>query len=391
MELKLQDNLFDTVYDRRDSDSHKWRNVPPGVPSMWVADMDFMSPEPVVQALKKRMAEEFYGYPLPADDYNEVVLSWFKHKHHYPPDKISMIPVTGIIPALSVILQRYSSPGDGVIIQSPVYYRFEEIIGKQQRTVLKNELFLDEQGEYRMNFDHLAVLKALRPKIFVLCSPHNPVGKIWTYNDLVAVADFCLQHNILLVADEIHCDLVLPGYTFHSMALLPEKYRENLIILNSSTKTFNIAGLRGGHVFVFNDETRKELTPLFDTYGINKINTSFFTATRAGYLYCCDWVNSLNQYLLGNFLFVSSFLQQRLPLLKTFRHMATYLLWIDYRQLNMSEDAFFLILNNEIILSKGSVFGQEGKGFFRMNIACPREILKEALLILEKKLTNIIN
>ena len=388
--MKLQDNIFNIVYDRRSSGSHKWHNVPAGVPSMWLADMDFRAPEPLLQALKDQAADGFYGYPLLGDEYSNIVQEWFVQRHHYPRQKISMIPVTGIIPALSVIIQQYSEEGEGIIIQAPVYYRFQEIISRQRRTVLINDLIEGSDGQYYMNFDRLSDLKEYQPRIFVLCSPHNPIGRVWAYEDLLKIADFCLQNNILLVADEIHCDIVLPGNTFYSVAVLPEKYLSNMIILTSSTKTFNIAGLRGGHLFVFNSEISRELPPLFDTYGINKINTAFVTATKAGYRYCGGWVDMLNEYILHNYLYVVSFMKNEIPLIKVGRHMATYLLWLDYSALAISEDAFFKELNGDILLSRGSVFSKDATGFFRMNIACPKETIVKALCILKYKVNKLL-
>ena len=379
--------MFDTIYDRRFTDSHKWNKIPEDSLSMWLADMDFRTPAPILDALRQKVSTGFLGYPAVNEQYLETVLNWFTVYHHYNTEGISIIPVTGIIPALSAIIQRYTSEGAEIIIQAPAYYRFMEIT--ENRTILFNPLKIDEHGEYQMDFEHLDSLLPLRPQIFVLCSPHNPVGRVWSYEDLLRIAEYCLENEILLIADEIHCDLVLPGYHFTSVATLPTRYLQNTIILHSSTKTFNIAGLRGGHVVVFNQRMQKELSKVFDLYGINKVNTAFLTATMAGYTHCHDWTLSLNKYLAHNYHYIQTFIQEHIPQLKTFPLEATYLMWIDYRALQISEDDFFSVLDQELIVSKGTIFSEYGKGFFRINIACPLDMIKRAMQILHTQINHL--
>lgn len=381
--------LFDQEYDRRNLNSLKWSQIPSHALALWLADMDFKCPLPVQEGLKKHIESGFLGYPALEDAYFEAVATWFHEYHNFRNTDQYILPVTGIMPALASIIDAFAKAGDGVIMQPPAYYRFAEIIEASGRVCLNNPLMVDQTNAYFIDFEGLEQLKRHSPKVFLLCSPHNPVGKVWSKEELIQIGDYCIENNILLVVDEIHCDLIMPHQQFTSFGSLPDKYLKNTILLNSSTKSFNLAGLRGGNVFVFQDNVYQKLMKVFKKWGIDKVNTMFLIATRIAYTQCRGWLVDLNQYLDQNRKHVEHFIDEHMPVIRFHKHEATYLMWLNYQALNITENQISALLDKDLVLSKGSVFGANGNGYLRINIACPRSVLERALHILKNKIRDI--
>lgn len=382
--------MFDSVYNRRFTSSLKWSNVSDEKISMWVADMDFKCPEFILNALTDVINQGFLGYSITENSYYDATIKWFTEQHRYNKlVKENILPVNGIMPGLAAIINTFSNQGDTVIIQTPVYYRVIEILNESKRIALHNPIKLSPDGQYNLDAVQLESLRLRNPKIFILCSPQNPVGKVWSKEELRIIGNFCLENNILLVVDEIHCDLVHTGHNFVSYAALPDIYLENTIILTSPTKTFNIAGLRGGNLFIFNLDIYRMLEKKIILYGINKINTLYATALTAGYNQCKPWLSGVNSYIEKNAVYITNFINHEIPILRCAPLQATYLMWIDYRNIQVDEATFIKSLETKIILSPGSKFGPNGTGYIRINIASPFSIVERCMTELKQIVTNL--
>ncbi|MBX9787093.1 MAG: PatB family C-S lyase [Alphaproteobacteria bacterium] len=382
MKFNIRD--FDKVYNRRDTNSLKWDSYPKSDLPMWVADMDFKCPEDILKELELVVKQGILGYPLLEDArYFRSVINWFNNYHNINIDRENIIPVIGVMSALNSIIEEFTNENDTIVIQSPVYFGIINEINFYKRNLVYSLLNYNEDEGYTMDYSHLNELKKVKPKLLILCSPHNPVGRVWSKRELEKIGDFCLENNVLLVVDEIHCDLILEKFNFTSYASLDQKYLKNTIIMNSSTKTFNIAGLRGGNVFVFDKKIKDTLTMRFNHYGLSKLNSFFVAATIVGYSSCRSWHELLLKYINQNYQFVRNFIKNEIPTLKVSPLEGTYLVWINYQQLNIPESIFFKELEKNIIVAKGSEFGPGGEGFFRINIACPLDTLKEAFHFLK--------
>lgn len=370
--------------NRRNTNSLKWHGAGNGVLPMWVADMDFKCPEPVLKKIGSIITQGDLGYSIIDQKYYSSVESWFNTRYQLALKVENIIPVTGVIPALRAIIEEFSLEGDQIIIQPPVYYPFADSIKNSKRNILDNPLSCSEFGQYNINYSELEVIKKFQPKIFVLCSPHNPVGRIWSKQELEEIGDYCIENKILLVVDEIHCDLIFPGKHFISFAALDEKYLENCIILTSPTKTFNFAGLRGGNVFIFNDRLKEALIRRFNRQGLDKLNSLYVAATTEAYLFCSEWLESVIRYIHKNYLYVISFIKKELKKLIVTSSEATYLVWVNYTRLNIREEIFLKELSRNLIVSEGAIFGENGRGWIRLNIACSFEMVVSAMELLKK-------
>jgi len=374
---------FDLVQNRRNTSSLKWDTVNESAIPMWVADMDFKCPNEILLELQAKISQGVLGYSIIDQSYFDAVANWFNQYHNTNINAKHIIPVTGVMPAIMAIVEKFSELNDSIIIQTPIYHRFFELLDLSERNIIYNPLSLDASGTYSINFENLEKLSTSKPKILMLCSPHNPVGRVWTKFELEKIGDFCQKNGVLLVVDEIHCDIILPSYSFVSFASLAPKYRDKTIILNSPTKTFNIAGLRGGNVFVFNDTIKNTLLNCFNIRGLNKLNSLFVAAARVGYTHCRYWLELLNKYIDENKKYVIHYVYEHIPQLRVTRLEGTYLLWINYQSLGVSEDQLISKLEKNLVVSRGSIFGQDGNGFIRLNIACPKQIVKQAMLELQ--------
>jgi cystathionine beta-lyase len=351
---------------------------------LWVADMDFLCPTVVRQAMEERLAHQIYGYTLADAGYNEALISWYQRRHQWKIKNEWILTSPGVVPATNYMIQRFSSPGDKVLIQTPVYYPFAQSIVGNGRQVLENPLKISD-GRYRMDFDDLAKKTAdPRVKIAILCSPHNPVGRVWTKGELEQFGNICLKNNVLVFADEIHCDLIMPGFKHICFQDISDEFAQNSIAANSTSKTFNLAGLAQSTLIIPNDRIRNEFSIYFETLGVGPRGSGTLfgaIATTAAYNGAEPWLEDLILYLQDNFSYLKTSLETQLPGVKVFDLEGTYLAWADFRPLGVSSQEIIRIIEEDagIALDHGDWFGDNGTGFERFNIACPREILKKAV------------
>ena len=378
---------FDTPVDRRGSDSNKWS---PSVLEeifgnadalpMFVADMDFACAPCITQSLIKRAEHGVFGY-RDGDAHLEAFRGWTKRRHSWDIDVSWILQTQGVVPAIRIAIQRFSAPGDKVLIQQPVYAPFIRSILHNGRKPSVNELVL-RNGRYEIDFDDFEK-RVCDPdlKLFILCSPHNPVGRVWSEEELRRMADLCLDYHVTIVVDEIHNDLVMPESTHHVLASLDKRYEQNTITCMSPSKTFNIAGLYQSNIVIPNDMLRHDFWGVIHRLGEGVPNIFGAVASQAAYSDGDEWLDALLVYLHKNLVHAKSRLKNELPLARTYQHEGTYLLWIDFRNFALNDEELFIALSQKagVALSRGSEFGPCGSGFMRLNFGCPRSQLDEAL------------
>jgi len=377
---------FDTAPERRGTGSVKWDLVDQlfggqDLLPLWVADMDFASPQPVIDALAGRASHGVFGYPACMDSYYQAVIGWQRERHGLAVQKDWIVFCPGVVPALNMAVQAFTQPGDGVIIQQPVYYPFMRSITANGRRIINNPLRL-VAGRYEMDFDDLAH-KARDPaaRLLILCSPHNPVGRIWTRQELERLGAICSENNITVVSDEIHADLVLPGFAHTPFAALSEEFLKASSTFSSPSKTFNLAGLHTAYAIIADPEKRKAFSQALIRSGLQWPSIFATVALESAYQSGGPWLTQLLRYLQGNLEFLKGFIAGHLPGVKVIEPEATYLVWLDFRDLGLGWRELKNLMQAEarVALDEGYVFGDEGRGFERLNIACPRSILRECL------------
>jgi cystathionine beta-lyase len=348
---------------------------------MWVADMDFRCPPAVIEALVTRAEHGVYGYNFPCDSYYEAVIKWMARRYNREIDRdwISLTP--GVVSALNMLVQTFVEPGDRVLVQRPVYRPFFDVIINNGAEIVSNSL-LYKNGQYEMDFDDLAQ-KAADPavKMAILCSPHNPVGRVWTAEELARFGEICIENDVLVIADEVHCDLIYKGYSFTSFASLSEIFAHNSFVCTAASKTFNLAGLKTSNIITPNRDLRERFEKTLVRNGLFGVNTFGIVAVEAAYNHGEEWLEEVMVYIENNYRFMESFIAEHLPQLKIIRPQGTYLVWVDFRNLGLDPTSRKAWLMDEarVYLNEGELFGPEGEGFERFNIACPRSILEEAL------------
>ena len=348
---------------------------------MWVADMDFPCPQPVIEALVTRATHGIYGYSSPSEAYIQSVIQWMKRRQGWEiaPESICIAP--GVVPALCMLVQAFTHPGEGVLIQPPVYYPFAAAIERNGARVVRNPLIL-EGGQYRMDFEDLE-RKAADPqvKMAILCSPHNPVGRVWEAEELRRFAEICRANDVLIISDEIHGDLIYPGRTFTPFAALGKALAEQAVICTAPSKTFNLAGLHMSNIIVPDPRLRQRFQQALLKNGLTGVNPFGLAASTAAYDEGEDWLEQVLEYLDGNLTALRQHLRHHVPQITLIEPQGTYLAWLDCRQLGLSRPALHRLMleRARVYLDEGHIFGEEGEGFERMNIACPRPVLREAL------------
>jgi cystathionine beta-lyase len=381
---------FDRIIDRRNTESVKWdileetfgdKEVIP----MWVADMDFETAKPISDAIKKRAEHTIFGYSIKGRGYYDAVINWMKKRHNWDVKKEWISYTPGIVPALSYIVRTFAQPGDEVIIQTPVYHPFYSTIKNNGYTIVKNPL-LYKNGNYKMNLEDLTKKITPRTRLLILCNPHNPVGRVWSKEELTELGQICIKNNILIVSDEIHFDLIYKGSQHTVFASISEEFAQNSIICTAPTKTFNMAGLQVSNVIIPNDRLGKMFKVTLENYAANEANAFASVALIAAYSEGEEWLVQLLEYLEGNLNFLMSFFEERIPKIKVIRPQGTYLVWLDCSALNMTSQSLkeFFIMKSKVGFNDGIIFGEEGDQFQRINIACQRSILKEALERIER-------
>lgn len=388
---------FDTVVDRKNTGCVKYdlaaeMGMPEDVLSLWVADMDFKTSSYVQDALRRQADHGIYGYGAVFEEYFEALQSWYVRHHDWKVEKEWLVKTPGVVFALSMAVQTFTEKGDAVMIQQPVYHPFAGAVQQNERRLVNNPLICGEDGRYSMDFQDFED-KIIREqvKLFILCSPHNPVGRVWTRQELEKVGDICCRHKVLIVSDEIHGDFVFQG-KHHVLAGLKKEYEEITITCTAPSKTFNIAGLQASNIFIPNEKLRTLYAGHISACGCGGLNSAGITACLAAYRDGEEWYQGMLSYIRGNILFVKDFLRERLPMLKMWEPEGTYLLWIDFRGLELSggELEELIVAKARLWLDAGTMFGAEGEGFQRVNAACPRVILRQALERLESAVKEIL-
>lgn len=374
---------FDRVIPRRGTDSFKWnmnREVfgTDDVIPMWVADMDFRAPREVIDALVQRAGHGIFGYPFKPDSFFEAVTGWFERKYGWTVKRDWIVTTPGVVPALCSAITEFTGPGDGVIFQPPVYYLFDRSVRNNGRMPVENRLAVFD-GEYSMDLDDLQQ-KAKKAKMLILCSPHNPVGRIWTRGELKTVMKICRENDLFLFSDEIHADLLFPGGR-HVPSGLPGTMRENLICAYSASKTFNLAGLGLSINIIPGRKTRERFQQALQAGALWLTNIFGRVGTEAAYRHGDKWLAALMRYIEGNYRLVRDRLERTVPQIEVGRPQATYLLWLDCRGMGMTDEELeeFFVKKAKLGLDAGKMFGPGGEGYMRMNIACPRATLNQAL------------
>ncbi|MGL5956463.1 MAG: MalY/PatB family protein [Brevinema sp.] len=378
--------------DRKNTDCAKWhiegmKNMASYVDDeslpLWVADMDFQTVPCVLEILKKRIDHGCFGYSIPNETYYTAIQSWY-HKHYqWDIQKEWIITTPGIVPSIAYLIQSFTKEGEGVIIQEPVYYPFRASIEKNNRKVLNNNL-LEHHGMYAIDFDDL-LKKASDPntKLMILCSPHNPIGRLWTKEELQKVAEICYTNNVILCADEIHSDLILFDNTFISCGSLEDKLLQNIIVCTAPSKTFNLAAFATSNLIITNENIRTILTEFMDKLWI-KTTPTMIGNILVPAVYSKEgeeWLTELLHILEDHYYFVDSYLKNNIPKIKLTPLQGTYLVWMDFRETKLSWEEIERKMEEEakIVLDPGSKFGEAGRGFMRINIACHRSTLENAL------------
>ncbi len=381
---------FDKVIDRKNTYAVKWDEHlleefygTSDVLPLWVADMDFQCPQPVIDALIKKAEEGIYGYTWHKHPtYFEAIKGWMKRRHNWEIKDDWIVYSPGIVPAIKVIIRNFTNPGDKVLIQTPVYYPFFSAITSNGRQILNNQLKL-VNDRYEIDFEDFEE-KAKDPlcKLFILCSPHNPVGRVWTREELMHLGAICLKHDVLVISDEIHNDLILPSYNHVIFSELSKEIEDITIMCTAPSKTFNIAGLQMSNIIIPNEKIRKQVDVAFrDKNSLGIPNAFGLEALITAYQEGDDWLDQVMEYVDNNFKFLESFLKEKLPDVKMIKPEGTYLAWVDFSSFNMSEEdrKEFMLKKAKVALDYGTMFGEGGEGFERINVACPRSILEECM------------
>ncbi len=357
---------------------------------MWVADMDFNTPEFIVKALQNRLNHEIYGYTFRPTEYYLSIVRWLKTRHNWEVEKewISFCP--GIVPALNFSTLAFTQPGDSVIVQPPVYFPFFSAIESHGRNLVFNRL-KEVEGRWVMDYNSLVDSINMKTKMIIISNPHNPVGRVWTGEELNNLAEICLKNNIIILSDEIHCDLVLPGYTHTPVASLSEKIAEITITCIAPSKTFNLAGLSTSSVIISNTVLRKLYTRVVDNLHIGGGNIFGTIASIAAYSHGHQWLEALLDYIDHNIDFVKDYCRKMIPEILPVQPEATYMIWLDCRKFGMTgkELQSFFVKNAGIGMNEGSTFGPGGEGFMRMNVATTHETVVNAMEKIEKAVAGL--
>lgn len=374
---------FDKIIPRRGTNSVKWDVAKEdGVIPMWVADMDFQAAPCIRQALKERMDHGVFGYTLVPNSYYESIISWFDRRHQWHIERDWIIYTSGVVPAISAIIKALTEPGDKVLVQTPVYNCFFSSIRNNGCTTAENAL-VRKGNSYEIDFDDFEKQAAdEKTKVFLLCNPHNPAGRVWTPDELSRMNDICLKHSVKVIADEIHCELVMPGYKFTPFAAVSKACQDNCITTNSPTKSFNIAGLQIANIITNNDTIKRKIDRAININEVCDVNPFGVIALQAAYNEGESWIDQLNLYLWENYKVLKDFFQEHLPKLKVLKLEGTYLVWIDISATGLKADELTneLLQHGKVMVNSGTMYGKTtGADYLRLNIAMPRSLMLEAL------------
>ena len=376
---------FDEIIDRKATFAEKHTNLEElygasDVIPLWVADMDFKVAQPIIDAMNERIAHGIFGYTLRPDSYFDDVCEFQKRRKNWNIDKKLMSFSLGVMPTICMIIQKLTNPEDKVIIQTPVYRPFYNAVKQASRELLESPLN-EVDGRFYMNYEDLVEKAKQGAKYLILCSPHNPVGRVWSFDELKKLGEICLRYGIKVISDEIHSDLILWGNKHTPFASISDEVRGITISCISATKTFNLAGLQSSIVIFSNEEFKQKFDQMWDKLHVEGNNCISIAGTQAAFKYGEEWLEQLIEYIEENVNFVKSYFDEYIPKIRTVRPEGTYLMWLDCRQLGLNGEQLnkFMTLKAGVAMSSGTYFGLNGEGFMRMNVACPRAILEKAL------------
>ena len=387
---------FDKVYDRRGTNSLKWdcakdRHHSEDELPLWVADMDFKAPEPIIKAVHDVTDKGFFGYTVDMHDDRKIVCDWLERRHGYAYDPEDIIFTPGVVYALTQAVIALTEPGDAVMISEPVYYPFGALVNDTKRKLVRNVLQPDDDGRYSIDFD--AFEKQITEndvKVYILCSPHNPVGRVWSKEELKKVGDICLAHGVLVFSDEIHADFVYEENRHIPFASISPEFEAGSLTFTSPSKTFNIAGLQIAEILAHDEKKRNAVRRAVNATGYIEVPVTGLAALRAAYTECDAWVDELVSYIYDNIIYMEKYLSDKIPTLKMTHPEGTYLPWVDCRALGLDKRGLEELIRNKakLWLDAGYIFGESGTGWQRFNAACPRSILEDAMLRLDRALNG---
>mgnify|MGYP004451829261 FL=1 len=377
---------FDRIIDRKNTRCLKYdfavkRGMPEDVLPLWVADMDFETSSYIEDALTERVKEGIFGYSDVQTPYFEIIRDWMIRHHGWEPQEKWLIKTPGVVFALAMAVKAYTDPGDKVLLQQPVYYPFSEVITDNGREVVSNDLVLTEEGTYKIDFaDFEQKIIANGIKLFLLCSPHNPVGRVWTREELETIGDICVKHGVTVVSDEIHNDFIWEG-THTVFAGIKKEFADISVTCTSPSKTFNLASMLISNIFIPNQILRRKFRKEMDRAGISQLSVLGLVATEAAYAHGDEWYAAMKNYVRDNIAFARAYVEENLPGVRMIDTQGTYLIWLDFRQTGLTVEQLDhkIIYEAKLWLDSGKIFGKTGEDFERINVACPRAVLQEAL------------
>ena len=373
---------FETIIPRRGTNSYKWDTPEEAdVLPMWVADMDFRTAPAIVEALQERVAHGIFGYTKVPEAYYDAVTRWFENRHRWQINPQWIIYTSGVVPALSAIIKALTEPGDKVIVQTPAYNCFYSSI-RNNGCELSASNLIYRDGRYTIDFDDLeAKVADPKAKLLLLCNPHNPVGRVWTPEELRHIGNICLRNGVFVVADEIHCELTYNGRDYTPFASLSERFQQNSVTCVSPSKAFNLAGLQIANIIAADEDVRRRIDRVININEVCDVNPFGVIATMAAYNESGEWLDALRKYLWENYGYLCRFFEEHLPQYHVLPLEGTYLVWIDCRASGIGSDATTLRLQDEqkLMVNSGTIYGPGGEGFIRLNIACPRKVLADGL------------
>ena len=384
---------FNKVTDRHGTNAIKYdlavaRGKPADVVSLWVADMDFPTAPEILEALHEKVNHGIFGYSVPNEKFYDAVKNWQKTEHDFEIARHWVVTTPGVVFAIACAIKAFTREGEAVIIQTPVYYPFKNMILANNRKLVTSSLF-EKDGKWQIDFDDFEKkIVENDVKLFILCSPHNPVGRVWTREELTRLSEICLKHNVIVFADEIHNDFVFEPNKHVVFSTISKEAAWNSVISTSASKTFNLAGLQFSVNFIQNPVLKKKFHDERDKTGYDEPSLMGFVATQAAYEHGKDWLTALKKHLVENLDFVRNFVKENLPKVRLIEPEGTYLLWLDFSAYGYSDSELDNLIVNKakVWLDRGTMFGCEGEGYQRINIATPRPILEEALKRIEKNL-----
>lgn len=380
---------FDKIIDRTNNFSAKWSEMNKNFGTnnllpMWVADMDFLTAPCVMEALKDRLEQGIFGYTTRPSSYNESIVNWLDNRFSWKINQEWLMFSPAVITSISLLIQNLTQKNDKIMIQEPVYSPFHSIVESNERSLVISPLVKLDDGSYVMDYEDIEA-KIKDVKVFILCNPHNPVGRVWTREELTRLGEICLKHNVLIISDEIHSDIILKNHKHTPFASISKEFRENTITCMAPTKTFNLAGLQSSFLVISNPYYYEVMDKAFSILDIKRNNAFSLVATEAAYNYGEDWLYELIKYIEDNVDFAIDYIKNHMPQLKVKKPEGTYLLWVDFSNLNVDKEDLknALINKGRIALSDGSSFGIGGDGYYRINLACPRSMVLEGLKRIE--------